>query len=149
MAKLEAGSLVSGQEGRAYLKVDGQNQDLMYLREITATVQKRKTAVRTLGHRGEQYRAAGYSGKGTMRAYYVSSLFRSLMLDYMKTGVDTAFDILVVNDDPQSGLGSQSVLLKNCNLDQVVLARLDVDADFLDEELTFTFEDADLLDSFA
>lgn len=149
MAYLEAGSLISGQEGRAYCKVDGRNRELMYLKDITATLQKRKTAVRTLGKRGEQYKAAGFSGSGTMRAYYVSSFFRSQAIDYMKSGVDSYFDIVIVNEDPQSGLGSQTVVLKNCNLNKVMLARLDVDADFLDEELSFTFEDAELLDSFS
>lgn len=148
MARLEAGSLISGQEGRAYIKTDGKNQELMYLREITAVLTKKKKAVRTLGRRGEQYRTAGYSGSGVMKAYYVSSLFRKQAIDYIRTGVDTYFDILVVNDDPQSGFGSQSVVLKNCTVDKVTLARLDVDSDFLDEELTFTFEDAELLDSF-
>lgn len=148
MARLEAGSLISGQEGRAYVKTDGKNQELMYLREITAVLNKKKKAVRTLGRRGEQYRTAGFSGSGVMKAYYVSSLFRRQAIDYIRTGVDTYFDILVINDDPQSGFGSQSVVLKNCTVDKVTLARLDVDADFLDEEMTFTFEDAELLDSF-
>ena len=149
MAKLEAGSLISGQEGRAYLKADGKNEELMYLRQINAVLKKKKTAVRTLGRRGEQYKSSGYSGCGTMRAYYVSSLFRRLAIDYMKSGRDAAFDLLVINEDPQSGFGSQAVVLKNCSLDRVVLAKLDVDQDFLDEELTFTFEDAELLDSFS
>ena len=48
----------------------------------------------------------------------------------------------------KSAFGSQSVVLKNCNLDKVVLARLDVAEDFLDEELSFTFDDAELLTSF-
>ena len=149
MAKLEAGSLISGQEGRAYLKADGKNEELMYLRQINAVLKKKKTAVRTLGRRGEQYKSSGYSGSGTMRAYYVSSLFRRQAIDYMKSGRDAAFDLLVINEDPQSGFGSQAVVLKNCSLDRVVLAKLDVDQDFLDEELTFTFEDAELLDSFS
>ena len=137
MSYLKAENLVSGQEGRAYVKLDGQNRELLYLKNVTATVEKKKQAVRTLGKRG-----------GKMTVYYVTSLFRQLMLQYMKDGVDTYFDIVVINDDPQSAFGSQSVVLKNCNLDKVVLARLDVAEDFLDEELSFTFDDAELLTSF-
>ena len=40
------------------------------------------------------------------------------------------------------------MVLKNCNLDKVVLAKLDVSEDFLDEELSFTFEDAEMLSQF-
>ena len=36
-------------KGRAYLKADGKNEELMYLRQINAVLKKKKTAVRTLG----------------------------------------------------------------------------------------------------
>lgn len=66
----------------------------------------------------------------------------------MKTGVDTYFDIQVTNEDPTSSIGAQTVLLKDCNLDSVVLASFDVDADVLEEDVDFTFSDADLLEKF-
>ena len=83
-----------------------------------------------------------------MTVYYATSLFRELMIKYMKTGVDTYFDIQVTNEDPTSSIGAQTVLLKDCNLDSVVLASFDVDADVLEEDLDFTFSDADLLEKF-
>ena len=149
MSYLKAENLVSGQEGRAYVKLDGQNRELLYLKNVTATVEKKKQAVRTLGKRGDQFKSAGFSGSGKMTVYYVTSLFRQLMLQYMKDGVDTYFDIVVINEDENADAGRQTVVLKNCNLDSVVLARLDVDADNLDEEVSFTFDGAELLDSFA
>ena len=48
MSYLKAENLVSGQEGRAYVKLDGQNRELLYLKNVTATVEKKKQAVRTL-----------------------------------------------------------------------------------------------------
>ena len=73
---LKAEQIVSGQAGRAYANIDGRNQELLYLKSIDATVTKRKTAVRTLGHTGDQYKAAGWSGKGKMVIYYMTTLFR-------------------------------------------------------------------------
>ncbi len=146
---LKAEQIISGQAGRAYANIDGRNRELMYLKSIDASVTKRKTAVRTLGKTGDQFKAAGWSGKGKMTVYYVTSLFREMMLDYMKTGRDSYFDIVVINEDGNADAGRQTVVLKNCNLDSVVLARLDVDADNLDEEVSFTFDGAELLDSFA
>ena len=64
MSYLTAENLVSGQEGRAYVKIDGQNRELLYLKEVTATVTKKKTAVRTLGRRGDQFKSSGFSGSG-------------------------------------------------------------------------------------
>ena len=146
---LKAEQIVSGQAGRAYANIDGRNRELLYLKSIDAAVTKRKTAVRTLGRTGDQYKAAGWSGQGKMVIYYMTSLFRELMLSYMKSGKDAYFDIVVVNEDENTGAGRQTVVLKNCNLDSLSLARLNVDADRLDEEVSFTFDGAELLDSFS
>ena len=146
---LKAEQIISGQAGRAYANIDGRNRELMYLKSIDASVTKRKTAVRTLGKTGDQFKAAGWSGKGKMTVYYVTSLFREMMLDYMKTGRDSYFDIVVINEDENADAGRQTVVLKNCNLDSVGLGPLDVGAGNLDEEVSFTFDGAELLDSFA
>ena len=146
---LKAEEIISGQEDRAYLKVNGRNRELMYLKSVEAVVTKKKTAVRTLGRSGDQYKAAGWSGRGKMSIYYVTSLFRELMLQYIRTGKDVYFDLVVVNDDGNSSFGRQTVALRNCNLNSVVLAKLDVNADNLDETVEFTFDGAELLDSFA
>ncbi|MGI5855351.1 MAG: phage tail tube protein [Candidatus Merdivicinus sp.] len=146
---LKAEEIISGQEGRAYLKVDGKNRELLYLKSVEAVVTKKKTAVRTLGRSGDQFKAAGWSGKGKMTIYYVTSLFRELMLSYIRTGKDVYFDLVVVNDDGNSSFGRQTVVLRGCNLNSVVLAKLDVNADNLDETVEFTFDGAELLDSFA
>ena len=146
---LKAEEINSGQEGRAYLRVNGRNRELMYLKSVEAVVTKKKTAVRTLGRSGDQYKAAGWSGRGKMSVYYVTSLFRELMIQYIRTGKDVYFDLVVVNDDGNSSFGRQTVALRNCNLNSVVLAKLDVNADDLDETVEFTFDGAELLDSFA
>ena len=146
---LKAEEIISGQEGRAYLKVNGRNRDLLYLKSVEAVVTRKKTAVRILGRSGDQYKAAGWSGRGKMSVYYVTSLFRELMIQYIRTGKDVYFNLVVVNDDGNSSFGRQTVALRNCNLNSVVLAKLDVNADNLDETVEFTFDGAELLDSFA
>ena len=146
---LKAEQIVSGQAGRAYANIDGRNQELLYLKSIDATVTKRKTAVRTLGQTGDQFKAAGWSGKGKMVIYYMTTLFREQMLQYMQSGKDSYFDIVVINEDVNTDTGRQTVVLKNCNLDSVALAKLNVEADNLDEEVSFTFDGAEILDSFS
>ena len=54
----------------------------------------------------------------------------------------------VVNEEPASSIGKQTVVLYNCNIDSVILAKLDTDSDSLEEDLDFTFDDFDILDSF-
>ncbi|AJA42667.1 xkdM-like portal protein (endogenous virus) [Clostridium phage phiCT9441A] len=70
------------------------------------------------------------------------------MLKYMKDGIDTYFDLAVTNEDPTSNIGKQTIVLKNCNLDEVSMAMFDVDSEVLEEDMSFTFEDVDMLDKF-
>ncbi|KIN80787.1 phage-like element PBSX protein XkdM [Clostridium sporogenes] len=148
MGFLKAGDTISGQEARAFLTVDGRNEELFYAKKLESKVEKKKTEVKTLGKRGEQHKAAGWSGSGTLTVYYVTSLFRELMIKYMKTGVDTYFDVSVTNEDPTSSIGKQTVVLKDCNLDEVSMAMFDVESEVLEEDMGFTFDDVDLLDKF-
>lgn len=145
---LRAGDTISGQEGTAQAIIGGQVENLFMIKSLEATIEKNKEEVRTLGRRGVQSKAAGWSGTGSMTIYYTTSLFRKLMLDYIKTGKDLYFDIIVTNDDPGSSVGKQTVALHGCNLDSVLAAKLDTEATSLDEEIAFTFDDIDLLEEF-
>ena len=66
----------------------------------------------------------------------------------MKNGRDTFFDIQITNDDATSSIGRQTTILRECNLDEVVMGNLNVEDELLEEEVNFTFEDVDLLESF-
>ncbi|MDF1585653.1 phage tail tube protein [Marinimicrococcus flavescens] len=144
MEFLKAGDTISGQEGRAYATIDGQVEEMFYVKKIEAKADKNKAEVKTLGRRGTQHKTTGWSGTGSMTIYYVTSLFRKLMIDYIKTGRDTNFDITVVNEDPGSTIGSQTVTLLGVNLDSVVMVSLDTESEALEEDVDFTYEDIDM-----
>jgi hypothetical protein len=148
MAFLKASDTISGQEGRAYATINGQTEEMFYVKTLEATVEKQKAEVKTLGRRGVQHKATGWSGSGSMTIFYTTSRFRELMLQYMQNGVDTYFDIEVTNEDPSSTIGKQTVTLKVVNLDSVIMASLDTEAEALEEEVSFTFEDVDMPVSF-
>lgn len=140
---------ISGKMARAYATINGRVEELFYAKSIEATIEKNKVDVPILGKTNTSQRSAGWSGTGTLTIYYVTSLFRQMMVDYVKTGRDFWFDLQVVNEDPVSSAGKQTVVLKNCNLDSVVIAQFDSTSDdMLEEELPFTFDDVDMLDQF-
>lgn len=153
MSYLKAGDTISGQEAAASMLVkapDGSTsvENAFWAKNLEATVQVEKTDVYTLGKRGAQHKPNGWSGSGTMTIYYVTSLFRKLALQYIKTGVPAYFDLTVTNNDPGSSVGVQTVILKNCTLDSVIIAKFDVESEVLDESVEFTFDDVDILDEF-
>ena len=153
MSYLKAGDTISGQEAVATMLVhnaDGSKtvEQMFWAKNLEASASIDKTEVRTLGKRGAQNKPTGWSGSGSMTIYYVTSLFRRMALQYIKTGKPVYFDLTVTNNDPGSTVGSQTTVLKNCTLDSVILAKFDVESDVLDESVDFTFDDVDILDEF-
>jgi hypothetical protein len=149
MAFMFAGDAVSGKMAKAYVTINGRVEELFYAKSLEATIEKSKADVPVLGRTNVGKKPAGWSGSGTMTIYYVTSLFRQMMLDYIKTGRETYFDLQVVNEDPASSVGKQTVVLRNCSLDSVIAAKFDAAGeDMLEEEVAFTFDGYDVLDSF-
>ena len=106
MAELLARDTISGQRGKAYATINGSVEELFHVKNLEATFTKDKIEVKTLGKRGTQYKGVGWSGKGSMTVYYVSSLFRKMAIDYINKGRDVYFTITVTNDDESSTVGS-------------------------------------------
>lgn len=149
MKTLNAPDTISGKEGRAYAKINGNNEELFFAKSIEANVDKNKSEVKSIGKRMTGHKVTGLNGTGSMTLYYLTPLFRSMIADYKKTGVDLYFDMVIENEDPQSSAGKQSILLMGCNIDSTVLAKLDGDSDDpLEEDTDFTFEDFDILTPF-
>lgn len=148
MGYLRAKDTVNGALGTCFAIIDGKRYELMQVKNVTASVKKTKTEIPILGMTGKQQKSGGWEGSGKMTAYYVSSLFRELMLKYMKEGVDTYFELMITNEDPSGATGKQTVLLKDVNIDEMVISKLDVNQAAMDEEISFTFGDVDLLDKF-
>ncbi|KAE8560251.1 phage tail tube protein, partial [Paenibacillus polymyxa] len=145
---LQAKDTISGQQGRVYATINGNVEEMAYVKTLEAKIEKNMTEVKVLGYLGDQNKANGWKGTGSMTLYYVTSLFRQLMLDYVTTGKDTYFDLVIVNEDPTSSIGRQTVTLQNVNFSSTIIAKVDTGSELLDEDLDFTFSGVKLLDSF-
>lgn len=148
MAYLKAKDTISGQEARAYMVIDGNAEEMFFAKRLTAYITKEKSEIRTLGKRGVQYKVKGWKGTGQMNIYYATSRFRQMLVDYVERGEDLYFDIQVINDDPGAGIGRQTVVLKNVNLNKMTAAAFDVDSEALSEDMEFTFDGIELMDAF-
>ncbi len=148
MATLKAWDTINGALGTCYVDIDGQKEEALYLKNIEANIKKNKREIKVLGQTGTKHKASGWSGTGKMTAYYSTSKFREIMLKYIKEGKDTYFEIIIENNDPSSDIQRQSIALKQVNIDTMTMAKLDINNTELDEEMTFTFNDVDILESF-
>lgn len=148
MAFLKAGDTISGQEGTAYITIDGRNEPMFEVKTIEATVELQKTEVKTLGKRQTQHKVNGAIGSGSMTIHKVTSRYADIVVNYLKRGTLPEITLKVTNSDPSSSIGRQTTLLNNVIIDSAVIAKLDVDAETLDEDVDFTFDDAEILERF-
>lgn len=143
-----AGDAISGQEGKATATIDGVVHSLFYIKKVQAGIEKNKAEVKVVGKRSVGHKTSGWKGSGSITMFYITTLFRKMVLEYIKSGRDLYFTLTVTNEDPGSTVGKQTIVMYNCNLDNVMLTQIDVDAEVLEEDFNFTFEDLDILDSF-
>jgi hypothetical protein len=128
--------------------IDGNRYNFMQAINLEASIEKNKSEIPILGKTGKGNKATGWTGSGSATFHYNTSIFREMLLKFKNTGEDIYFDILVINNDPNSSAKSQAVLLKDCNIDGGILTKFDADAEYLDEDIDFTFEDFEIPEKF-
>lgn len=146
---MDARDTISGSMGNVYYTIDGKRKLGMQFVSVEAKMDKTKKEVPILGKSGKGNKSVGWKGSGSATLHYVSSDFRQLMVNYAKTGEDFYFDMQISNEDPTSAAGRQSTILKDCNIDSIIIAKVDAAADTLDEDMDFTFEGVELPETFA
>lgn len=132
-----------------YVTMDGIRYNFMQAIDLEATMEKSKVEVPILGKTGKGNKANGWTGSGSATFHFNTSIFREVMQEYKRTGKDLYFDMQITNLDPTSSVGAQTVILKDCNLDSIIVAKFDADGEYLDEEFDFTFEDWELVEKFS
>lgn len=131
-----------------YVTLEGTRYNFAQAINLEARMEKTKIEVPILGQTAKGTKAGGWTGTGSMTLHYNSSILRKLMLEYHKKGVDFYFDIQITNTDPTAAVGSQTTILKNCNLDNIIVAKFDADGEYLDEDVDFTFDDWEMPSSY-
>lgn len=147
--KMHAKDSVSGSLAECFITIEGNRYNFMQAINLEASVEKTKTEVPILGKTGKGNKTTGWKGSGSATFHFNTSIFRKLLYRYKNTGQDVYFDIQVTNEDPTSSVGRQTVILKDCNIDNGILTKFDAKADYLDEDMDFTFEDFELPEEFA
>ena len=146
---MNARDSISAAKAECYVTIGNDRLYLMQVINLEASVEKTKTEVPIMGRTGKGNKATGWKGTGSATIHYNTSVFRKMLYQYKETGEDIYFDIQITNEDPTSHVGRQTIILKDCNLDGGIIAKMDADAEYLDEEFDFTFEDWEMPEEFA
>lgn len=142
--------LVTGNEGSAYITVDGENRYFFELSKIEANIEFTVLAKKLLGHRMKQHKVVGAEGKGSMTIYNVSPAALEIYTQYVNNGATPAISIQTTNEDTASTIGRRVVVMRNVILAKVPVAYLDDSSEDLSTmDTDFTFDDVDNLESYA
>lgn len=145
---MNAKDTISASLAECFVTIAGQRYNFMQAINLEAKMEKSKSEVPILGKTGKGNKSTGWKGTGSATFHYNTSIFRELLYKYKETGEDIYFDIQITNEDPIASVGRQTVILKDCNIDGGIIAKFDADAEYLDEDMDFTFEDWQLPEKF-
>lgn len=148
MAFLLERDALNGKSGKAIVTENGRNQELFGLKKLQLDAEFQESDFKVVGTTLVQKKTTGVTLTGSLTIYYGTPLFLSMLQTYIRTGRLPYFTIQVTNDDPSSSVGVQTVAVYNCKLSKVPIAMLDADAEWLEEEVTFSYTNIEVLNAF-
>lgn len=146
---MKAQDAISGSMAECFITIDKNRYHFMQLINFEANFNVNIAEIPILGRLAKGHKPGLGNGEWSGTAHYNQSVIRELLLKYKNTGVATYFDIQVVNEDPTSSVGRQTVILKECLTEGGILSKFDIDADYLDEDISGTFDDFELPEKFS
>jgi hypothetical protein len=140
---------ISSKEGKVFITINGSNRELFEISNLKAQLDLIIQARRMMGHRMTQHKVVGAEGTGSMTMYFMNSDMLKLAIAYIKEGKYGGLKLQVKNEDAQSTIGAQEVVMLNVLLKTIPVATLD---DQSDDPITidtdFTFDDLEGLSFF-
>ena len=146
--RMKAKDTISAKLAECFVTIDGNRYNFMQAIKLEAKFEKTKVEVPILGKTGKGNRSTGWKGTGSATFHFNTSIFRQMMERFKNTGEDVYFEIQITNEDPTAAVGRQTIVLIDCNTNGGILAKFDADADYLDEDMDFTFEDFKMPETF-
>lgn len=152
MSYILAKDALNGKQGKAFITLHKDAGDEIYelfsVRKVNAKVDYQKADFKVVGTNTVQKKTTGATKTGTMSIYFGTKLFVDMAREYEKTGKVLFFDMQVINEDPSTSVGKQTINYYGCSLDSIPLSILDADADFLEQEVGFSYTSFEVLDDF-
>lgn len=139
---------ISSSEGKAFITINGQNRELFELQGIRAQLDLIVQERRILGHRMTQHKVTGATGSGSATMYFMTSQQLNEALNYIRTGSRTPIKIQLKNEDPQSTVGKQEVVLGNVIFSTIPVAAIEESDDPITFDTDLTFDSIENLESF-
>jgi hypothetical protein len=139
---------INGRLCKAYATIGGRVEYCGFMKVFDANIEKSKTEVPIMDDLWMHHKAGGLSGTFNATMYYISPIFRNMIQSFSTTKIDEYFTLTIINADPGSEAGTQTLTLSECNIDGVQPGKFDVTTDALEEDISGTFSGMDYISKF-
>lgn len=139
---------ITAQEGTAIITIDGVNRELFEISSLRAQLDMVVQERRMLGHRMTQHKVTGVTGSGSATLYFMNSDQLNQTINYIRNGTRGNIKLKVKNNDPQSTIGEQEVVLSNVIFNTIPVTALEESDDPVTFDSDFTFDEISSLSSF-
>lgn len=139
---------INGKSGTGYVTIDGNRYELIQIKNFETDMELEIASFYTLGSLIKKHKVTGMEGKWSGTIFYGTPIFKELVLEFKSTGYFPPIEFQIVNDDPASAAGRQTIVYKHCLPDSVALSKMDLDSEILEEDLSGTFDDFDIPEKF-
>ena len=152
MSYLLARDTVNGAEGTVFVTRNGQNVEVVGMKNIQTMASLQSTDMRTIGTSTIQDKPNGAKQTGKGYVYYGSNgsnMFRDMVLNYIQNGVTEYFDIQINNSDPSTSVGNQIGAYYGCHLTgDIPLSILDDEQAMLNYDFNFAYTRVAMIQKF-
>lgn len=140
---------MSAKMAQCYVTIDGQRYNFMSALNLEVNFEKEKTEVPILGRMNKGHKATSATITGSAEFHFNQSIWAKIAKTFQDTGEDLYFDIQITNEDPTAAdVGRQTVILYDCNFDNIMIAAFDADGDYLTQTMDFTAESFEMPEEF-
>ena len=142
---------VSARMAECYATINGTRYNFAQIVNAEFKTTKKKGSIPRMGAIMDGHRSYGMEGTFSGTMIYNQSVTRQMVQSFKNSGVDTYFDVQVINDDPASEVGRMSITYFGCNTDEDILSKFNAatDSEYLDEDISGTFEDFNINQGFS
>lgn len=152
MSYLLSRDTVNGAEGTVFVTRNGQQVEVVGLKNIQTIGGIQSTDMKTIGTRVIQDKPNGIKLTAKGNVYYGSNgsnMFRDMVLNYIQNGIMEYFDIQINNTDPTTSVGNQIGAYYGCHLTgDIPLSILDDEQAMLSYDFNFVYTRVGLIQGF-
>lgn len=148
MSFLLANDGLNGKAGSAFMVKGGRNIELFGLKKFETNAEFETTNFPVVGALVNQTKVKGIKYSGTLTIYYGTPEFLSILTEFKRTRRFPELKLQVINDGTGTTVGNQIIAIYGVVLTKIPIAILDDSADYLQEEIPFTFTDFEPLEQF-